>query len=230
MSNTIIIAVDGPSASGKGTVAKGIAKHFNFAHLDTGLLYRAVGFLASKDQSKTSSLEHAAIQAAKNFTADILSEPFLRTDEASSLASQVATVPQVREALLDFQRNFAISPPADGAVLDGRDIGTIICPLAPVKLYVTASVEVRAKRRHAELEKLLNKKLDFDTVLKDLQSRDARDSNRTTAPLKPAVDSVTLDTSLMSIDDAIAQAIDLTQKTMMAKDKAFMCFESADMS
>lgn len=224
MDNPIIIAVDGPSASGKGTVAKGLAEYFNFAHLDTGLLYRGVGYLAvRKSVSDNLSLEAAAIHVSQNFPAEILSNADLRTDEASSLASKVATIPQVRDALLDFQRDFAISPPADGSVLDGRDIGTVICPLAPVKLYITATVEVRAERRHKELEQILNREIDIDNVLEDLKARDARDMNRMMAPLKAADDAVILDTSKMSIDAAIAKAITLTQSVMQQKDKTFVC-------
>jgi CMP/dCMP kinase len=223
MTGKIIIAVDGPSASGKGTIARGLARHFGFAHLDTGLLYRAVGRIAfEQDPSMTQKL--IAIQAAQNLTADTLNNPLLRNDESSMLASKVATIPEVREALLDYQRNFAIFPPGSGAVLDGRDIGTVICPLAPVKLFVTASAEIRAKRRHSELETLLKQKIDFAIVLSDIQSRDARDMNRKTAPLKPAPDSVLLDTTTMSIDDAIATAIERTQSVMNTNDrKLFVC-------
>ncbi len=223
MTGKIIIAVDGPSASGKGTIARGLAHHFGFSHLDTGLLYRAVGRIAfEQDPSMTQKL--IAIQAAQNLTADTLNNPLLRNDESSMLASKVATIPEVREALLDYQRNFAIFPPADGAVLDGRDIGTVICPLAPVKLFVTASAEIRAKRRHSELETLLQQKIDFAAVLSDIQSRDARDMNRETAPLKPAFDSILLDTTTMSVDDAIATAIERTQNVMNRNDrKLFVC-------
>jgi cytidylate kinase len=130
----------------------------------------------------------------------------------------------VRDALLNYQRQFAIFPPADGAVLDGRDIGTVICPLAPVKLFVTASVQVRAKRRHSELEKLTGHKIDFQIVYDDIQSRDERDMNRITAPLKPAFDSVILDTTEMSVDVAIAQAIERTEYVMNTQDKKlFVC-------
>lgn len=223
MTGKIIIAVDGPSASGKGTIARGLAHHFGFAHLDTGLLYRAVGRIAF-EQDPTMTQKVIAIQVAKTLTADTLCNPVLRNDESSMLASKVATIPEVRDALLDYQRNFAIFPPAEGAVLDGRDIGTVICPLAPVKLFVTASAEIRAKRRHSELEKVFQKKIDFATVLSDIQSRDARDMSRETAPLKPAFDSILLDTTTMSIDDAIATAIERTQNVMNTYDrKLFVC-------
>ena len=222
MSGKIIIAVDGPSASGKGTVARGLAEFFSFAHLDTGLLYRAVGRMAY-DIDPAMVDANIAINAARHFTADRLDNPILRNDESSSLASKVATIPAVREALLEFQRNFAVNPPANGAVLDGRDIGTIICPLAPVKLFVTASVEVRAHRRHKELETLNGYKIDYQKVLSDLQERDQRDTNRATAPLKTASDAVILDTSTMSVQDAIARAIELTNTVMRQRDRQFVC-------
>lgn len=223
MTGKIIIAVDGPSASGKGTIAKGLARHFGFSHLDTGLLYRAVGRMTF-EQDPTMTEKFTAIRMAQNFTVSKLDNPLLRNDESSLLASKVATIPEVRDALLDYQRNFAIYPPADGAVIDGRDIGTVICPLAPVKLFVTASAHVRAKRRHSELEKLSGQSIDFYTVLADIQSRDERDMNRKVAPLKPAPDSVTLDTTEMSINDAITQAIQLTEHVINTQDsKNFVC-------
>jgi cytidylate kinase len=164
------------------------------------------------------------IKIAQEFKMNNLDNPLLRNDESSQLASKVAIIPQVRTALLDYQRHFAINPPADGAVLDGRDIGTVICPLAPVKLFVTANVEVRAKRRHNELEKLTGQTIDFQIVLKDLKSRDDRDMNRVTAPLRPADDSVILDTTDMSIDMAIQQAIERTDYVMKHHDKKlFVC-------
>ncbi len=223
MTGKIIIAVDGPSASGKGTIARGLAHHFGFSHLDTGLLYRAVGRMAF-EQDPTMCDNRIAIMAAQNFTVDKLNNPLLRNDESSMLASKVAIIPQVREALLEYQRHFALYPPSAGAVIDGRDIGTVICPLAPVKLFVTASANVRAKRRHNELEKLLAKKMNFETVLSDILARDDRDMNRATAPLKPAHDSVVLDTTEMSINDAISQAIALTHHVMNTQDhKNFVC-------
>jgi cytidylate kinase len=223
MTGKIIIAVDGPSASGKGTIARGLARHFGFAHLDTGLLYRAVGRIAF-EQDPSMEQKFIAIRVAQNLTVDKLDNPLLRNDESSMLASKVAVIPEVREALLDYQRHFAIYPPADGAVLDGRDIGTVICPLAPVKLFVTASAEIRAKRRHSELESLSGQKIDFQTVLSDIISRDNRDINRKTAPLKPAPDSVLLDTTEMSVDNAIAKAIALTENVMNTQDrKLFVC-------
>lgn len=218
----IIIAIDGPSASGKGTIARGIAKFFNYSHLDTGLLYRAVGRKTFEIDPEFSS-EMTAIRMAQNFDASWLDDPLLRNDESSALASKVAVIGGVRQALLDFQRNFALFPPSDGAVLDGRDIGTVICPKAPIKLYITASAEVRAERRYKEL---LNRGDDvtYEQVLSDLQARDERDKNRTNAPLKMANDAVALDTSKMSIDEAISKAVELTQEALSNEDRVFVCF------
>ena len=218
----IMIAIDGPSASGKGTVARGLAEHFDFSHLDTGLLYRAVGF-KSYELDPSFGNDVTPIRVAQNFDAAWLDNPELRTDEASQMASKVAVIPAVRSALLDFQRNFAVNPPRDGAVLDGRDIGTVICPKAPVKLFVTASAEERAKRRFHELTVKRNIDTTYEKVLSDLQARDARDMNRKDAPLKAAPDSVLLDTSKMSIDDAIAMAIKLTNDALASDTRRFVC-------
>ncbi|UWP94728.1 (d)CMP kinase [Aliiroseovarius crassostreae] len=189
------VAIDGPAAAGKGTISKAVATHFGFAHLDTGLLYRAVGakVLAGGDP----------VVAAKQLTsADMMGE--LRTPEVAQAASRVAVLADVRAALVAFQRDFALQD--GGAVLDGRDIGTVICPDADVKLFVTASAEVRAERRFLEL----NAKGLSDTreqVLADVIARDKRDSERAEAPLKPAKDAVLIDTSDLSIDDAVARAV-----------------------
>ncbi|UWP88408.1 (d)CMP kinase [Aliiroseovarius crassostreae] len=189
------VAIDGPAAAGKGTISKAVATHFGFAHLDTGLLYRAVGakVLAGGDP----------VVAAKQLTpADMMGE--LRTPEVAQAASRVAVLADVRAALVAFQRDFALQD--GGAVLDGRDIGTVICPDADVKLFVTASAEVRAERRFLEL----NAKGLPDTreqVLADVIARDKRDSERAEAPLKPAKDAVLIDTSDLSIDDAVARAV-----------------------
>lgn len=194
---TFTIAIDGPAAAGKGTISKAVAEHFGFAHLDTGLLYRAVG-------AKT-LLGVDAISAAKELTAEDLDSGDLRTPDVAQAASKVAVVAEVRAALVDFQRAFARR--AGGAVLDGRDIGTVICPNAEAKLFVTASAKVRAERRYLEL----SAKGDPSTreqVLADVIERDARDMDRAEAPLKPAKDAVILDTSLLSIEDAVAQAVD----------------------
>ena len=190
------IAIDGPAAAGKGTLSKAVAAHFGFAHLDTGLLYRAVG-------AKT-LLGAEPIDAALALVAEDLGDTDLRTPEVAQAASRVAVIAEVRSALVDFQRAFAMR--AGGAVLDGRDIGTVICPDAKVKLYVTASAEVRAERRYLEL----SAKGDPSTraqVLADVKARDARDMERVEAPLKPADDAVLIDTSDLSIEAAVAQAI-----------------------
>jgi cytidylate kinase len=221
MTNKIIIAIDGFSASGKGTISKGLAEYFRFAHLDTGLLYRSVGRMTFEQDPLMSS--EVAIKIAQNFTTERFNDSILRNDETSQLASKVAAIAEVRTALLNFQRNFAIAPPADGAVIDGRDIGTVICPLAPVKLFVTASSYVRAQRRHKELEAVFGKKIPFDTILKELQERDERDVNRAVAPLKPADDAVIIDTTEMSIHDAILKSIKITQKIMQDNNQKFAC-------
>ncbi|MAO26585.1 (d)CMP kinase [Roseovarius sp.] len=201
------VAIDGPAAAGKGTVARALAAHFGFAHLDTGLLYRATGL---RTLDGTDPVEAAKTLKAKDLEQDDL----LRTPDVAQAASRVAALPEVRAALVDFQRAFARR--SGGAVLDGRDIGTVICPDADVKLYVTASDEIRAQRRHNEL---VNKghEVTLDEVAADLRSRDARDSARATAPLKPAVDAVELDTSRMSIDEAVAAAIAETERRIAAK-------------
>lgn len=190
---SFIIAIDGPAASGKGTIARALASHFGFHHLDTGLLYRATGVKGGDP-----------IEAARNLTADDLARPDLRSAEAGQSASRIAAIPEVRAALVDFQHRFAARDP--GAVLDGRDIGTVICPHAQVKLYVVASDQVRAQRRAAELG------ADPAEMLVQLQERDLRDSERAAAPLRPADDAVLIDTSDLAIDQAIAAAIEAVDR------------------
>ncbi|MDO5621270.1 MAG: (d)CMP kinase [Paracoccus sp. (in: a-proteobacteria)] len=187
-----IIAIDGPAAAGKGTIARALAAHFGFHHLDTGLLYRAVGAKGGE-----------ALAAAQSLTPDDLARPDLRSAEAGQAASRVATIPEVRAALTDFQRSFAAQEP--GAILDGRDIGTVICPDATLKLFVIASDEARARRRADELG------ADFDETLTELRARDARDAARDVAPLRPADDAVMLDTTHMTISEAVARAIALVE-------------------
>ena len=189
------VAIDGPAAAGKGTISRAVAAHFGFAHLDTGLLYRAVG---------AKVLEGAeAIAAAEALRAEDLQAGNLRTAEVAQAASKVAVIPEVRAALVDFQRAFARRD--GGAVLDGRDIGTVICPDAEVKIFVTASPEVRAKRRFLELQAPAGV-MSLDKVLADVLPRDARDRDRATAPMKPAEGSLILDTSEMTIGEAVAAA------------------------
>ena len=183
-----IIAIDGPAASGKGTIARALADRFGFHHLDTGLLYRATGAKGGDP-----------IAAAQSLNADDLARPDLRSAEAGQAASRIAAIPEVRAALVAFQHRFAAQDP--GAVLDGRDIGTVICPDAAVKLYVVASDEVRAARRAAELG------ADPAEMLAQLRERDLRDSQRAAAPLRPAKDAVVLDTSTLSIQNAVARAV-----------------------
>lgn len=199
------IAIDGPAAAGKGTIGRALAAHFGFAHLDTGLLYRATG------RRMLTGLDPVA--AAQSLRAEDLDADDLRTPEVSQAASRVAAIPEVRQALLDFQRAFARR--AGGAVLDGRDIGTVICPEAEVKLYVTASDTERARRRHVELTGK-GHAVTLDEVAQDLRERDARDSARATAPLKPAEDAVLLDTSEMTIEEAIAKAVAEVEKRRAA--------------
>ncbi len=186
------VAIDGPAAAGKGTISRAVAQQFGFAHLDTGLLYRAVGLRGGDPAA-----------AARSLTAEDLQRPDLRTLEAGQAASRVATLPQVRAALLEFQRRFARQP--GGAVLDGRDIGTVICPEAEVKLYVTASAEVRARRRWLELGGDSAPR-PFAEVLAEVIERDSRDMGRADAPLRPAEGAVILDTSTLSIDQAVDHA------------------------
>lgn len=189
------VAIDGPAAAGKGTISRAVAAHFGFAHLDTGLLYRAVG---------AKVLEGAeAVEAAEELRAEDLQAGNLRTAEVAQAASKVAVIPEVRAALVDFQRAFARRD--GGAVLDGRDIGTVICPDAEVKIFVTASPEVRAKRRFLELQAAASV-MSLDEVLADVLARDARDRDRATAPMKPAEGALILDTSEMTIDEAVAAA------------------------
>ncbi len=202
---SFVVAIDGPAAAGKGTIAKAVAAHFGFAHLDTGLLYRAVGAKVLAGVSPVAA-------ALALDPVDLESED-LRTPQVAQAASEIAVIPEVRAALVAFQRSFAKR--SGGAVLDGRDIGTVICPDADVKLFVTASADCRAERRFQELVgKGMN--VTFDTVLTDVKARDARDSSRATAPLVPADDAVMLDTSELSIDQAVAQAIAVIKNALDA--------------
>lgn len=206
-----VIAVDGPAAAGKGTLARRLAAHLGFAYLDTGLLYRAVGMRTIETGAEAGDAE-AAEQAARALTPDDLGRTDLRGDEAAGTASQVAAIPGVRAALLDFQRAFANGPPdgAPGAVLDGRDIGTVVCPEAALKLFVTASVEVRAARRLNELRQRGLEAI-HSRVLRDMKGRDARDSNRAVAPLEPVEDAVVIDTSNLDAEAVFAKALEILQ-------------------
>ncbi len=199
----LVLAIDGPAASGKGTLAKRLAGHFGLPHLDTGLLYRATA-RAVLDTGKSLADLHAATEAAGTLDVATLDDTRLRGAQMGEAASVVAAMPQVRAALVALQRRFAAQ--AGGAVLDGRDIGTVICPDAQVKLFVTASPEVRAERRHRELQARADAP-PFATVLDDIRRRDARDSGRADAPLTVAADAVLLDTSRMGIEEAFEAAV-----------------------
>ena len=190
------VAIDGPAAAGKGTIARALAAHFGLAHLDTGLLYRAVGALVAEGAEP--------VAAAKALTRADLARDDLRSLAASEAASRVAAMPELRAALTDFQRRFARRE--GGAVLDGRDIGTVICPAAEVKIFVTADAETRARRRWLEAGADAAPE-SFATVLEQVRARDARDMGRADAPLRPAEDALILDTTHLSIDEATARAL-----------------------
>jgi len=205
-----VIAIDGPAASGKGTIARRVAAALGFAHLDTGTLYRAVG-LAVLKRGEDPADPDAATRAVQALDLSLLEDPELRSHRTGVAASQVAALAAVRDALLAFQRNFAANPPgAKGAVLDGRDIGTVICPRATVKLFVTATAEVRAQRRFAELQ-AQGSSLTDQEVLADIRARDARDSGRPVAPLRQAADAHLLDTTHLDIEAAVARAMEIVR-------------------
>lgn len=193
-----VITVDGPAASGKGTIASRLAALYGLPMLDTGLLYRAIGMLAQRAGHQLDD-GAAAAAIARGLTADVLADPEFRTRGAGEAASRVAVHPQVRAALLDFQRGFAGQP--GGAVLDGRDQGTVIWPQAPAKLYVTATPDVRAERRWKQLLGQ-GEAVSYDEILADIRRRDARDGGREAAPMRPAPDAALLDTSEMTIEQA----------------------------
>lgn len=206
-----VIAIDGTAASGKGTLARVVAQRLGYAYLDTGKLYRYVGYtLLSRGLSHGKDAA-IAIQIAKdlrnNLTSEDLQNPDLKTDAAGQAASKVAAISGVRDALVDYQRNFAENPPdnAKGAVLDGRDIGTIICPNAQLKLYITAKTEIRAQRRYKELQ-LSGISVTYEAVLVGMQERDTRDAERETAPMKPADDAIVIDTGDMNIEEVLNTA------------------------
>lgn len=202
----MIIAVDGPAASGKGTIAKALAKHYHLPHLDTGLLYRAVA--ATVMRLELDPEKEADAVAACDFDELTLADPVLRDDDVGQVASIVSAHPLVRAALMQRQKRFAHQE--GGAILDGRDIGTVIAPDADAKLFVRATPTIRAQRRHAELRNR-GKSTSFDQVLADIRARDERDSGRSTAPLLTAPDAAVLDTSFLSIDAAVSKAIALVE-------------------
>lgn len=204
----MIIAVDGPAAAGKGTLALQLAEHFGFAHLDSGLLYRAVGLAVLRAGDDPANPETAAL-AARTLDSGTLVDPELRSDQAAEAASKVAAIPAVRAALIGFQRNFAHHPPGEmaGAVLDGRDIGTVVCPDASVKIFVTASLEARAERRLKELRGRGIESIG-SRVLQEMKDRDARDQGRKIAPLVPAEDAFVLDTTELDAEAAFRAALE----------------------
>ena len=208
----MIIAVDGPTASGKGTIAKALASHYGLPHLDTGLLYRAVGRQVFLDGGDPDDPGHAL--AATSFPDSLLEDPHLRSEDTGGLASRVSVHPVVRQALFERQRAFAMQD--GGAVLDGRDIGTVIAPEAHAKLFVTASVEARAERRWKEMQER-GEPHSLETIVDDLRRRDERDRNRAEAPLVAASDSYVLDTSALGRDEAIAAAIDAVEEALRSR-------------
>jgi cytidylate kinase len=203
----MIIAIDGPAASGKGTLARRLAGHYGLPHLDTGLLYRATA-AALFDQGRDLGDVNAAVAAARGLALTDFNEARLRSREMGEAASVVAALPAVREALVQAQRNFAMRP--GGAVLDGRDIGTVICPTADVKIFVTASPKARAQRRALELASR-GERIDYAAILADIAKRDARDSGRAAAPLKAAPDAVLLDTTRLGVEAAFAEALRIVE-------------------
>lgn len=204
----MIIAIDGPAASGKGTIAKRVADHFGLPVLDTGLLYRAV---ARDTAARGRSLDdaEAAAAAARSLDPNTLDDPALRGAKAGEAASMVGRIPSVRAALLQFQRDFARQP--GGAVLDGRDIGTVVCPDADVKIYVTATPEIRARRRFTELQGR-GEPVTYPHVLEDIIERDRRDASRADSPMKPAPDATLLDTTDMGIEEAFTAALAVIER------------------
>ena len=213
----MIIAIDGPAAAGKGTLAKKLAEYLKFAYLDTGALYRAVGWLA---QEADVNLEYAGAVAAlvERITPELLSRSVLRTESAGEAASKIAGHTEVRNALLDFQQEFANTPPngMKGSILDGRDIGTVVCPSADLKLFITASPESRAMRRFKELSSR-GQEVSYDEILLQVIARDKADIQRAVAPLKPAKDAKIIDTTSLSITEVFNKALHFVEQTAKSR-------------
>lgn len=203
----MIIAIDGPAASGKGTLARRLAQHYGYRHLDTGVIYRAVAH-ALLQRGADLQDERLAVKAAMELDPETLGDPALKSHDVGSAASVVSAIPAVREVLLDFQRQFAARPP--GAVLDGRDIGTVICPNADVKIFVVADPKVRAHRRTLEAKRR-GEAADEAKILQDIIQRDERDKNRASAPLKQAEDAYLLDNTNLDIEAGVRAAIDIVE-------------------
>ena len=204
----MIIAIDGSAASGKGTLAKRIAKHFSLSYLDTGSLYRAVGLqLLSAGQDSHHIIEEQCVETCFELDITLITSPLIRSEKVAEMASVVAAMPAVRAALLDLQREFAAAPPdPNGAILDGRDIGTVVLPDADFKFFIDANICIRAKRRTKELLQA-GQSVMFRDVLTDLQERDTRDRSRSAAPLRPADDAIIINTSKLGVDDVMALAL-----------------------
>jgi cytidylate kinase len=213
-----VVAVDGPAGSGKGTLARRLAEHFGLAHLDTGALYRATALLVLDEAGDPTDVITAEA-AARRVEPQLLSDPRLRGDEVAEAASVVAAIPEVRRALLDWQRNFAACPPAParGAILDGRDIGTVVCPGADLKLFITATMEARACRRVKELREKGATAI-YESVLQDLKTRDARDSERRAAPLAAAPDAKLVDTTTLDADLVFERVRDVVARMLKEKE------------
>jgi cytidylate kinase len=217
----IVIAVDGPAASGKGTLARKLAERLGYAWLDTGALYRAVALATLEmggDPTNAADVMPAVSIVKRNLTPELLANPALRTPDVSSASSKVAAIPEVRLELLDFQRNFAANPPGKtgGAVLDGRDIGTVVCPNADIKFFITASVDERARRRFAEVQ-ASNPDATYITILEDLIARDERDSTRKVAPTRAADDAYVIDTSKLNVPQVLEEAIAVIRSKFLDK-------------
>tara|TARA_R110002096_G_scaffold436090_1_gene667240 strand:+ start:9625 stop:10278 length:654 start_codon:yes stop_codon:yes gene_type:complete len=208
LNEKIIIALDGPAASGKGTLARRLADHYNLALLDTGALYRAVGWNVLQAGGNPENKDDA-VKAVEKLSITDLSNPELRSESIGAAASKVATIPAVRRTLVDFQRTFAHNPPAnkDGTILDGRDIGTVICPDAPIKIFITADVETRAKRRFLEEFGENGSEQEYQKILTELRARDERDMNRASSPLKQAENAYLIDTTYSDIEAVFEAAI-----------------------